>query len=112
MKKYLVTTFILFTSLLYAQQKNAAEVKIKTSSVCETCKETIESNLSFEKGVKSVKLDLKTNVVTVLYNPDKTDEAKIRKALTEIGYDADSLKANEKAFHKLPECCQKPDHHK
>jgi hypothetical protein len=33
-------------------QGKFAELKIKTTSVCKTCKETIENDLSFAKGVK------------------------------------------------------------
>jgi hypothetical protein len=33
---------------------------------------------------------------------------KIRIAITKSGYDADSLKADPKAFKHLPECCKKP----
>jgi copper chaperone CopZ len=109
----IIITFILALTALFAsaQTKNTTEVKIKTSAVCETCKETIEHGLSFEKGVKSVRLDLENKMVTVVYLPTKTNEDKIRVALTNLGYDADSLKANPKAFGKLPECCRNPDHH-
>jgi copper chaperone CopZ len=93
---------------LYAQTDT---VRIKTSAVCDQCKEKIENDLSFEKGVKTVKLDLTTKEVTVVYNAKKTDEQKIREAITQIGYDADTLKANAKAFNKLPDCCKKPVAH-
>jgi mercuric ion binding protein len=83
-------------------------VRIHTSAVCEQCKDKIENDLSFEKGVKKVKLDLDTKEVMVVYNPEKTTPAKIAEAITKIGYDADSLKADAKAFKKLPDCCKKP----
>ncbi len=82
-------------------------VRIKTSAMCDQCKDKIENDLSFEKGVKSGNLDLKTKVVTVVYNPQKTDEQKIREAITKMGYDADSLLADEKAYKRLPACCKK-----
>jgi copper chaperone CopZ len=85
----------------------SSEVKIKTSAVCDMCKRTIERDLAFEKGIKKVTLDLDSNVVTVLFNPKKTDEQKIRTALTFIGYDADSVPADSVAYGKLPECCKK-----
>jgi len=111
MKK--LSIFFLFLTLAFQLQgqPESAEVKIKTSAICETCKKTIEHGMSFEKGVRSAKLDVETKVLSVVYNPSKTDENKLRVALTKIGYDADSLKANPKAFHKLPECCQAPGHH-
>jgi copper chaperone CopZ len=86
-------------------------VRIKTSAICEDCKERIEHDLSFEKGVKSVKLDLTTKIVAVIYNSKKTTEKEIREAITKIGYDADSLKADVKSFSKLPDCCKNPNKH-
>jgi copper chaperone CopZ len=83
------------------------EVKIKTSAICEMCKETIEKGLAFEKGVKRSVLDVDSKYVTVTYNPEKTDESKIRKAITKLGYDADDQLADPKAYSKLDACCKK-----
>ncbi len=85
-------------------------VIVKTSVICNECKERIEHDLSFEKGVKSNVVNLDTKEVTVVYNAAKTDPQKIRVAITKIGYDADSLKADQKAFNKLPLCCREPGH--
>ncbi len=105
----LIIVSLLFTTNIFAQN---AEVKIKTSAICEKCKSTIERDLLFEKGIKKVTLDLDTKVVTVVYNPKKTDEEKIRIAITKIGYDADSIPADSAAYLKLPDCCRKdtPEH--
>lgn len=100
----LVIASLLFTANLFAQN---AEVKIKTSAVCEKCKKAIEHDLLFEKGVKKVSVDLDTKVATVVYNPEKTNEQKIKVAITQIGYDADSLAADSVAYLKLPDCCKK-----
>lgn len=85
------------------------EIKIKTSSQCEMCKEKIEETLAFTKGVKKSELDLETNTVTVTYRPKKTTPENIRKAIAKAGYDADDVKADTKAYVKLPACCKKPD---
>lgn len=66
--------------------------------------------MSFEKGVRKVALDLDTKILTVIYNPSKTDALKIRIAVTRIGYDADSLSAEPKAYERLPDCCRKGGH--
>ena len=100
----LVVTAFFLTVNVFAQN---AEVKIKTTAVCDMCKETIEHDLLFEKGIKKVTLDLETKVVTVVYNPKKTDEEKIRIAIAKIGYDADSIPADSTAYSKLPACCKK-----
>ncbi|WP_019990205.1 heavy-metal-associated domain-containing protein [Rudanella lutea] len=86
------------------------EVKIKTSAVCEMCKERIERNLAFEKGVRESNLNLEDKVVTVKYNPKKTDVAKIKSNITKTGYDADEVAADAKGYDKLPACCKKDGH--
>ena len=105
--KIIFTLVILFIISNCASAQNDT-VRIKTSAVCEQCKEKIENDLSFEKGIKSNRLDLKTKIVTVIYNPKKTDPQNIREAITRIGYDADSLKADLKSYNKLPDCCKQP----
>jgi len=89
------------------KKKNYEEVKIKTSAVCGMCEERIEGNIAYEKGVKSVDLDDETKVVTIGYDPRKTDPAKLRTAISKLGYDADDVAADKEAHDKLPACCQK-----
>jgi cation transport ATPase len=106
----MVMMLVLFTNSLYAQSKSKAEIKIKTSAECDMCKNTIEKTMSFEKGVKKATLDLSTHELTVVYNPKKTSPEKLRTAIANAGYDADEVKANNKAYQKLPECCKKGAH--
>jgi periplasmic mercuric ion binding protein len=93
----------------HAQEQTAKTEKIviKTSAVCQQCKDRIEKNMAFEKGVRSVKLDLETKDLTVEYRTGKTTPDKLKKAVTKIGYDADELEADPKAYEKLPACCKK-----
>jgi len=96
-----------------AEKKNGKEVKeikIKTSSQCNECKERIEKNMAFEKGVKFVELDVETKIVTIKYREDKTSPEQLRKAISKIGYDADDVEADPVAYEKLPRCCQKGGH--
>ena len=98
---------IWFSANGHAQQKKADTVVIKSSTVCGMCKERIESAMAFEKGVKSSEVDLDHGTVTIVYNPAKTSADKLRVILSKIGYDADSIPADEKAYAKLPACCKK-----
>lgn len=82
-------------------------IKVKTSAQCSDCKKRIENQLTFTKGVKSATLDLATKEVTVIYDPKKINPDEIKTAITKAGYDADTMPANEKAYKKLPKCCQK-----
>lgn len=90
-----------------AQESNTAELKVKTSAICDMCKTTIERELAFEKGVKKSSLDVPSKIVTVSYNPNKTTPEKIRQAIAKAGYDADEVPANPKAYKKLDACCKK-----
>jgi mercuric ion binding protein len=44
----------------------------------------------------------------VTYNPKKTDEATIRKAIAKLGFDADDVKGDPVARKKLPQECFTP----
>lgn len=108
MKKLILSfTIFCFSLSAYAQTE---KVEIKTSAICSMCKSAIERDIAFEKGVKTSSLDLKTKVVTVEYNPKKTDPDKIRQRITEVGYNADTLARDQKAYDKLPYCCKDGGH--
>jgi periplasmic mercuric ion binding protein len=81
-------------------------VKIKTSGECEMCKKTIESNVGKMSGVKKATLDIESKILTVEYNSKKTSPDKIRKAIADLGYDADDVKANNRMQKQLPACCK------
>ena len=104
--------FVLPILAAYSQDKKNTEIKIKTSAVCGMCKDRIETGLAFEKGIKDVTLDVETKIATVNYNPAKTTPENIRKAISKLGYDADTIPADAKAYEKLPPCCKKdaPSH--
>jgi copper chaperone CopZ len=87
-------------------QKNTAEISIKTSVVCEMCKERIEKSLIFEKGVKEVHVDMSKKLVHVKYRTDKTTPENIKLALSKLGYRADEIPADPKGFESLPSCCK------
>jgi copper chaperone CopZ len=97
------------SSSLQAQDEEPKEkeIKIQTSAICGMCEERLETNMAFEKGVKSVVLDEKTKVLTIVYKTAKTDPKKLREAISKLGYDADDVEAESKAYAKLPACCKK-----
>ncbi|TAE87931.1 MAG: copper chaperone [Bacteroidetes bacterium] len=86
-------------------------VKIKTSAVCDMCKETLEKAMAYEKGVKNSNLDVDTKVFTVTFDPKKTNLDKLRLAIVKSGYDADGQIADEKAYNNLHACCKKDAKH-
>jgi copper chaperone CopZ len=46
-----------------------------------------------EKGVKDIKVDLEKKEVTLVYNPTKTTEEKLKKAIEELGYTCKKTKS-------------------
>jgi len=107
----IIITLFFFTNNVSAQKKKE-EIVIKTTAECDMCKRAIEKHLSFEKGVKKAVCDFENKEIKVTYNPEKTTPEKIRQSISNIGYDADDVKANNKAYQKLPDCCKKGEMHK
>tara|TARA_B100000809_G_scaffold266844_1_gene332130 strand:- start:902 stop:1255 length:354 start_codon:yes stop_codon:yes gene_type:complete len=109
-----IATLIIITLIAFSSSNvNAQKVKkketivIKTSSECNMCKERIEKEMAYTKGVISATLNVEKSELTAIYKPHKTSPQKIREAISNLGYDADEVKANKKAYDNLPHCCQK-----
>ena len=94
-----------------AQNKNESKAEIKSSVICPMCQRTIEYDMTFQKGVKSVEVNLDNKIIEIYYNPKKTNVEELRKRITQIGYNADSLKRNNDAYRKLPDCCREEGMH-
>lgn len=105
MKKLILFALLSMPTILVAGPKEI--LKVKTSAICEMCKSKIEKNLALTKGVKSANLNLEDKVVTVEYNSEKTNALAIRKAIAEVGYDADDMPAEKAGYDKLSDCCKK-----
>lgn len=82
------------------------EVVIKTSAECGSCKERMEAKLNYVKGIAFAELNYETKELTVKFKTDKITLEEIKKIISDLGYDADEVKANPEAQAKLPKCCQ------
>lgn len=104
---------ILFTNTAVAQEKATQTSIIKTvihcdhCKACETCGQLFNQKLLREPGVKMVALDEKAMTIKVTYSTKKTDLAKIKTAISKLGYDADDVKADPKGYESLDGCCKK-----
>jgi periplasmic mercuric ion binding protein len=109
MKKQLFLTlaFLLGAMTVSMGQKSPQKVTIKTSAICEMCKERIERQLAYTSGVKEAVLNLDDKTVVVTFNQKKTSVDKIKQSISEVGYDADEVVADAKGYSKLPACCRK-----
>ena len=108
MKKIIIALFSILTINAWAQTQTA---DIFTSAQCigDCCKERIEEEMQFTKGVTAVNLDIESQVLTVTFKTKKNSVENIREIISDIGYDADDVEADKKAHDKLPKCCQNPD---
>jgi periplasmic mercuric ion binding protein len=108
MKKLLLMLLLSAATPLFAQSKiGPTALAIHTNAICDMCKSTIETELVYEKGVKAVEVDLDKNLIYVEIDRQKTDAIKVRKAITLLGYAADSELPDMAAREKLPACCKK-----
>ncbi len=112
MKKVIITVCLTLFMVVAvsAQEKKTEKAKIHTSAICQMCKETIEYELTFTKGIKFVELDVDSKIVSVEYNPKKINADDIRNSIAGVGYHADSVKRDPKAYANLPFCCRDGGH--
>jgi len=86
--------------------KGAETIVIQTNAYSAKSDAIFNDNLPHLKGVKGYKYDVNNYKVAVAYDPKKTNPEKIRAEIAKLGFDADQVKANEKARAKLPEECK------
>jgi len=107
MKVYLnivrLTLFLFFIGC----NSNKEDLSVNTPSIqCGMCQKTIEMGLSKLAGVTNPKVDLKTKTTSMSYNPDKININSIEQKISDLGYQANQVKANEAAYADLPACCK------
>ncbi len=102
----LLFAFLLIIASPAIADGSTKEIKIKSSIVCEMCKETIEEGLAYTKGIKTVKVDVENNEIYVKYKEDKITELEIKKEINKLGYVADDMKPTKEAYDALHDCCK------
>lgn len=102
----LITGIFFISAGLSAQNTAISEVQIKTSAQCDMCKKRIEDGLYSQKGIVEATLNVETKVLTVKYRNTKTTDVNIRNYVSSLGYNADDVVADKKAYDQLPGCCQ------
>ena len=90
MRKRLPIVLLFLSFAAYAQQVDTLDAAVASSR--------IQAN-SISKG-KELREDLKVSLdektVTVTYDPAKTDEATLQKAIEKLGYTAEKVKPDDK----------------
>jgi copper chaperone CopZ len=84
------------TNIQAQETKNElTTVCFKTNMDCHNCEMTLNNYLKFEKGVKDLKVDLKSNTIKVVYKSDKNSPENIAKGIKKQGYEATAITAKE-----------------
>ncbi|PLW98874.1 MAG: hypothetical protein C0593_04650 [Marinilabiliales bacterium] len=79
---------------VFADGKKTETTKISAKVDCNGCKSTIEKHMAFEKGVKDVVADVETKIVTIEYDPQKTNPETLAAEITKLGYDGKVMKGD------------------
>lgn len=111
MKKILFLLLVLSASTIIGQTKNKKvnTATIQTSAVCDMCEDLIvNKTLSYEKGVKYAEMNVETGELLVRYKNNKTSIEHLRNIISQLGYAADSIKADSTAYENLHFCCKAP----
>jgi len=107
MKQLKTIMLLLIATIAFATGK-AQEAKTDTFKVwgnCGMCKRTIEKAAKGD-GVEKAEWNRETKTFTLVYNPAVTSNEKIQKAIATAGYDTEKFTGDDKAYEKLPGCCQ------
>ncbi len=80
-------------------------IEVKTAK-CESCAKTITKALEDVDGVNKASVDLNKKIVLVEYVSSKTNLASLETAISKAGYDANTMKRDDMAYHALDACCQ------
>jgi copper chaperone CopZ len=76
----------------------------KVFGKCDMCKSRIEKTVKVE-GVSYANWDAKTQMLSVTYDPAKTNIESLSKKLAVVGHDTEKFKATDDAYKMLPGCC-------
>ena len=95
----------------YAQSNSASKAAatktetLKVSGNCDMCKARIEKAAKID-GVSKAEWDKKSKVLSVTYDPAKTNIDPVGKKVAAAGHDTEKIKADDKAYSSLPSCCK------
>ncbi len=84
---------------------NVATIHLPTLK-CKTCIHTISNALASVDGIESTDISLETKNAAIQYVPARLDVGKIDLAISQAGYDADTVKRDSTAYENLPQCCK------
>lgn len=88
-------------------QTNMTSPKTESFKVlgkCDMCKTRIELTVKAE-GATNASWDVKTQLLTVTFDPAKTNKDALSRKLASVGHDTEKYKAPDEVYANLPVCC-------
>ena len=102
MNKKVVTTFVvalLSTTVLLSKDFRTVVFKVAQME-CQNCERKVKSNIKFEKGLKELSTDVKSQTVTITYDAEKTDVKKLQAGFKRFKYEAVVVEDNKAVEEK------------
>ena len=112
MKKLFAVLFLTFFvfSAAFAQRKRDREIiQIKANVECQACQKIIERYFQREPGIINLHVFYRKNLIRATYKPSRTTPSRIRTAIANLGFNADTVKANPYYAKRLPPCCRQKE---
>lgn len=88
------------------EAKGGEKTSFKVYGSCGMCEDRIENTANSIVGVSNAKWDIKKQMLTITYDPEKVDLMNVHKALAAVGHDTEKAKAKDKTYESLPACCK------
>jgi len=92
-----ISLAVLFSTEIKAEEPKTDLLTVcyKTTMDCHECEVTLTNYLKFEKGVKDLKVDLKSNTIKVVYKSGKNSPENLAKGIKKQGYEANPITEKE-----------------
>ena len=103
MKWILLAFCLIMVTTAFAQ--TASTTTFKVFGNCSTCKKHIET-AALAAGAAKADWNKDTKMLTLVYDPAKTNVDNVQKHIAAAGYDTPKFRGDDKAYGKLDECCQ------
>lgn len=106
MRVLLIFTLLLSSLVAFAADKKT-EIFTLDHQMSQMCQKKINENLRFEKGVLKINISLKENIITITYDPAKTNTEKLIQAFKKIGFNASLSSPDNSHSQKDDASCDK-----
>ena len=100
-KRWMATCVVALLSVAAVLAKVIRVVVFKVSQMhCEKCEKKVKDNMRFEKGLKDIATEVKTKLVTITYDAEKTNVKNLQAGFNKFNYEAEFVKETKKDDQK------------